>query len=267
MPERTSYAQGTPSWVDLSTPDLAASAAFYGELFGWTADGATEPAEDTGGYEIFMLRGKRVAGVMPSMDPNQPPAWSTYLAVDDADEIAAKVTDAGGQVVVEPMDVLQAGRMAFFVDPTGAFIGVWQAREHTGAELVNEPGAIGWNELVTRDAEAAKAFYTAVFGVETAPWGPEGGADYTVWKVDGEMVGGLLQMDDEHFPPEVPPHWALYIYVEDADAIAAKVSELGGAIRVAPFAVPGIGRIAVFADQHGAAFSIVEPAAPAPADE
>lgn len=259
MPERTSYAQGTPSWADLGSPDVEASTAFYGALFGWRSAAASENPEESGGYEIFTLRGKRVAGVMALMAPDQPPAWTTYIAVDDADDVAAKAADAGGQVVVAPMDVMAAGRMGGFIDPTGAFIGIWQAGEHTGAELVNEPGTMGWNELATPDTEAAKAFYAAVFGVEPVPFGPGGGRDYTVWNVDGQAVGGLIQMD-EKWPEGVQPHWMTYFYVEDADASAAQVEQLGGVVHVEPFDIPGVGRIAVVTDPQGAAFSIMAPA-------
>jgi uncharacterized protein len=121
MPE---YAPGTPSWVDLSSSDADASASFYEEVLGWSA---TEPgpAEETGGYRMFMQGDKTVAGLMPHMQEGQPTAWSTYISVTDADETAQKVKDAGGSVIVEPMDVMDIGRMAFFSDPTGAVFGVW----------------------------------------------------------------------------------------------------------------------------------------------
>jgi predicted enzyme related to lactoylglutathione lyase len=259
MPEHASYAQGTPSWVDLSSPDVEASVAFYGALFGWDSSAATQPPADSGGYQIFTLRGKRVAGAAPLMEPGQPIAWSTYIAVDDADEVAAKAVEAGGQVVVQPMDVMQAGRMAFVVDTSGAAVGIWQAREHIGAELVNEPGTVGWNELQTRDIAAAEAFYPAVFGVEAAPW-ENAGTQYTVWNVAGRPVGGLLEMDDK-WPPEVPAHWLTYFIVQDADATAAQAAALGGVIHLEPFDVPNIGRIAVLADPHGASFGIMAPTA------
>jgi predicted enzyme related to lactoylglutathione lyase len=262
MPQRTSYAQGTPSWVDLSSPDVGASTAFYGELFGWEG-AAAGPAEETGGYVIFTLRGSRVAGAGPLQDPRQPPAWSTYIAADDADEVAAKATEAGGHVVAGPMDVMQAGRMAILADPTGAVVGIWQAGENTGAELVNEPGSLGWNELTTREPDAAKAFYSAALGMQTGAWEGEGDRSYTVWQVDGQMVGGLLEMDD-NWPPDTPSHWAVYFIVADADATAAKATELGGTVRVPPFDAPGIGRITVLADPHGAGFGAMS--APPPAE-
>ena len=167
MSERTSYAPGTPCWVDVGTPDIEAAAAFYSGLFGWSVKEG-ENAEQTGDYRQAMLRGKPVAGVMPLMQEGQPPAWSTYISVEDADATAAKVREAGGQVLAEPMDVLDLGRMAVFIDTTDAAFGIWQPGSFVGAGVVNEADALVWNELNTRDPEAAKAFYGAVFG-----WGFE----------------------------------------------------------------------------------------------
>jgi predicted enzyme related to lactoylglutathione lyase len=157
------YAPGTPSWVELSSPDTDASAAFYRDLMGWST---TEPgpAEETGGYRMFQQDGQNVGGLMGHMQEGQPTAWATYVSVADADETADKVKAAGGNVIVEPMDVMDIGRMAVFADPTGAVFGVWQPRTFAGADLVNEPNSLCWNEVLTRDAEANKAFYPAVFG-------------------------------------------------------------------------------------------------------
>jgi len=162
MTETTQYAPGTPSWVDLGSPDLDASRAFYGKLFGWDAQVAPEP--EAGGYTMFLLDGKAVAGLGPLMHPDQPPAWTTYVSVGDADATVAKVRESGGAVVLEPMSVLRAGRMAIFTDPTGAFLSIWEPGEHGGAEVVNQPNSLSWNELATRDIATAKAFYQKVFG-------------------------------------------------------------------------------------------------------
>ena len=154
------YAPGTPSWVELSSPDADVAATFYGELMGWTA---TEPGpvEETGGYRMFQQGDKNIGGLMGHMRPGQPTVWSTYISVADADATADKVTAEGGTAVVTPMDVMDIGRMAFFSDPTGAVFGVWQPKTFGGADLVNEPNSLCWNEILTRDADAAKAFYTA----------------------------------------------------------------------------------------------------------
>ena len=256
MPERSSYAHGVPSWVDVASPDVDSSAAFYGDLFGWEHVPGENP-EETGGYGMFTKNGKLVAGIMALQNPEQPPVWSTYVNVDDADDVVAKAKEAGGQIAMGPIDVMDAGRMAFLIDTTGAFIGIWQAGKHRGAELVSEPGALGWNELATRDADAAKAFYPAVFGWEATAW--EGGeVPYTIWNVDGQGIGGMMAMG-EQYPPEVPSHWMTYFMVEDADDAAAKAQELGGTVPVAPFDIPGVGRISVLNDPHGTAFSVLAP--------
>jgi predicted enzyme related to lactoylglutathione lyase len=254
MSERTSYAPGTPCWIDLSTPDQDAAGDFYGGLFGWSVEEGENP-EATGGYREARLRGKAVGGVMRLMEAGQPPAWMTYMATDDVDATAARVGEAGGQVLAEPMDVLDFGRMAVFADPTGAVFGVWQAGTHFGAELVNEPGALSWNELNTRDIGAAKAFYGAVFG-----WGfedneVEGTGTYTSIKLGEDMIAGMLDMTGRA-PEAVPAHWQLYFAVEDCDATVAKAKELGGNLGFGPIDIPP-GRFAIVSDPHGAHFAVI----------
>jgi predicted enzyme related to lactoylglutathione lyase len=258
MPE---YAPGTPSWVDLSSPDTGAAAEFYGGLMGWSAT-VPGPAE-TGGYQMFQQDGKSVGGLMRVMGEGQPPAWATYISVADADETAAKVKASGGSVVVEPMDVMDIGRMAVFADPGGAVFGVWQPKAFKGAELVNVPGSLCWNEVLTRDAEAGKAFYSAVFGWAAGrPAFAGAPSTYTVWELDGKPVGGMMQMTDEHFPAEVPPHWGVCFAVADCDGTVAKARELGAAVTSEPMDMP-IGRFAGFTDPQGASFTVMQPAAAA----
>lgn len=251
MPE---YAPGTPSWTDLGSPDPDASAEFYGALFGWTA---TEPGpvEETGGYRMFQQDGANVSGVMALQSPDQPPAWSTYVSVADADATAAAVRDNGGNVVVEPMDVMDIGRMAFFADPAGAVFGVWQPKTFPGADLVNVPVSLTWNDLRTRDPEGAKAFYGAVFGWEPGP-GPEGSGEYWVWNLGGRGVAGMMAMGDA-FPPEVPPHWGVCFAVADTDATVARARELGAMVVAEPMDMT-IGRFAGLVDPQGAAFAIMQ---------
>lgn len=261
MPDVDTYAPGTPSWVDLGSPDIDASVAFYGGLFGWTATDA-EPVDETGGYRMFLLRDRFVAGIGPQQAPGMP-YWTTYIAVADADATAAKVADAGGAVVVPPMEVMTAGRMAVFADPEGTMFSIWQAGQHHGAQVVNEPGSLTWNELTCRQPDQAVAFYGAVFGwkandVDT------GGSPYTEWQLDGKPIGGMMVMAGPEWPgPDVlPSHWMVYFAVADTDATAARCTELGGQVPVPPTDIPP-GRFAVLNDPHGAHFSVITMAAPA----
>jgi uncharacterized protein len=251
------YPPGTPSWVELSSPDTDAAAAFYAELMGWAA---TEPGpvDQTGGYRMFQQGEQRVAGLMGHMQEGQPTVWSTYISVADADATAAKVAAAGGSVIVEPMDVMDIGRMAFFSDPTGAVFGIWQPKAFAGADLVNEPNSLCWNEVLTRDAEADRAFYPTVFGWGLGKPGFDGAPEsYVVWEVDGHAVGGMMQMNDEFFGAEIPPHWSVCFAVADTDAIVEKARALGATVTYGPMDMP-IGRFAGIVDPQGAAFSVMQ---------
>lgn len=246
------YSPGVPMWIDLGTSDMDAATSFYGGLFGWQFQSA---GPDAGGYGFFMLRGRMVAGVGPRMTEQQPVAWSTYIDTADADETTAKVRSADGTVLMEPMDVMGVGRMAFFMDPTGAAFGVWQPITHTGAELANEPGAFCWNELATRDIEAAKAFYKAVFDWEgtTNAFGP---TTYTEFKVGGDRTAAGMREMGKDDPPQVPAHWLVYFAVADTDAAAAKAGGAGGQVVVPPMDIEP-GRFAVISDPQGAAFGVI----------
>src|SRR4051794_38245060 len=221
------YPPGTPSWVDLSTPDVDAAVGFYCALFGWDA---TEPGpvEETGGYRMFTLNGASVAGVAPIMQEGQPTVWSTYIATDDADDLARRVEAAGGGVIAAPFDVMDAGRLAIFTDAAGgAVFGAWQPGVHRGAQVVNQVGALSWNELDTRDPEAAQRFYGEVFGWAATPLGPEGEAAYYSFALGGRTIGGMLPMGDL-FPPEVPANWVTYFGSEDLESTTTQVKRLGG---------------------------------------
>jgi uncharacterized protein len=254
MPERTSYEPGTPCWIDLATPDQDAAAEFYGGLFGWSVE-EDENAEETGGYRVAMVGDRAVGGVMRLMQEGQPPAWSSYVSVEDVDATVAKAQEAGGSVMVEPMDVLDYGRMAFLVDPTGAAIGLWQPGRNIGAGLVNEPGALSWNELETRDPEAAKAFYGAAFGWSFVDHEMEGMGTYTEWKLGDASIGGMADITGR-VPDEVPAHWMVYFAVADTDAAVEKIGAGGGEVRFGPVDIPA-GRFAMAADPWGAAFAVI----------
>lgn len=249
----TEYAPGTPIWVDVSSPDLDKSNAFYSGLFGWNAQQVPEP--EAGGYTMYFLDGKMVGAAGPVFSPDQHPAWATYVSTEDADATARAAQEAGGQVLVEPMDVMGQGRMAVLTDSTGAHISLWQPQMHRGAELVNAPGAFCWNELYTRDVPAARKFYQQVFGWDVEETDFEGGK-YTVFKVDDKMVAGGMDMSSL-LPESIPPHWLVYFTVTNTAEAVEKVKELGGKVIDGPKDTP-MGPFAVIADPVGAAFALIQ---------
>jgi predicted enzyme related to lactoylglutathione lyase len=272
MPERDGYMHGVPCWIDTSQLDPEAAVAFYGGLFGWEFEDAMPPGSP-GKYFIARIRGGDVAAVasQPEGGPSTA-AWNTYVWVDSADETASKVLDAGGRVVMEPSDVMDAGRMAVFADPEGAEFRVWQAKQHKGARVVNEPGSLNFNGLGTRDPEAAKSFYGAVFGWETLAldgaeaWTLPGYGDFLeqgdpdlrkrmadTGAPEGfvDVVGQLNPIADDQ--PDVRPHWSVTFAVDDADATADRARELGGQVVIPPFDAPWV-RMTVIADPQGATF-------------
>lgn len=255
MSERTNYAPGTPCWVDLGTPDIDAAAGFYAGLFGWQVPPA-ENIENTGGYRRATKNGADVAGMMPLMQEGQPPAWATYVGVEDADATAAAVKEAGGNVLAEPMDVMDLGRMAIFADPTGAVFGIWQPGTFPGAGIVNEPGALSWNELGTRDPDAAKAFYAAVFGWSFRDNDMGEMGTYTEWLRGEDSIGGMMDVSGR-MPDEIPAHWLVYFAVENTDAALEAVKSSGGGVSFGPIDIPA-GRFAMVTDPHGAAFAVIQ---------
>jgi predicted enzyme related to lactoylglutathione lyase len=248
--EMDAYEHGVPCWVDLGSPDIQKAADFYSALFGWECP---EGTEETGFYRVATLKGRPVAGLGPQQNPG-PPVWASYVAVDDTDATVAKATENGGTVIVPAMDVMTLGRMAYIADPQGAVIGMWQAMDFPGAGIVNEPGSWGWNELLTTDTEAAKAFYGAVFG-----WGERTNGEppmvYTEWQVGGRSVGGMMQKPPM-LPAEVPPYWGVYFTVTDTDATVERVASLGGSTMTGPMDIEP-GRMAVVADPDGAVFNVI----------
>jgi hypothetical protein len=275
MLERDGYLPGVPCWVDTSQPDPEGAVAFYRGLFGWEFEDAM-PAGSAAHYFLARLRGGDVAAV--GSNPENGPrtaVWNTYIWVDSADAAVAKVRDAGGRVVTEPFDVMDAGRMAVVTDPEGAAFCVWQAMRHKGARIVNEPGSLNFNSLNTRDAEGAKSFYGSVFGWDTLRVG--GGVE--MWRLAGygdflaqsdpelrqrqadsgaapegfaDVVATLNPIADDQ--PEASPHWSVTFAVDDADATARRAAELGGRVEVPPFDAPWV-RMTVITDPQGAMFT------------
>jgi uncharacterized protein len=277
--ERDGYPAGVPCWVDTGQPDPEAAVEFYGGLFGWEFEDRM-PADSPGRYFVAQLRGRDVAAVGSQPEQAPPtPGWNTYVWVDSADDATAKVKAAGGNALMEPFDVLDAGRMAVLTDPEGAVFCVWQAKEHKGAQLVNEPGTWNFSELNTRDPEGAKAFYGTVFGWEAETL-DSGEGQTTMWRLPGygdflerrdpdlrrrmaadgapegfeDAVAWLIPMTSDQYPDDVPPHWNVTFAVDDADAVADRAAKLGGQVRVPPFDAPFV-RMTVVSDPQGAAFT------------
>lgn len=200
-----------------------------------------------------------VAGIGVADADGPPPAWTTYLAVDDAGVIADRAAAAGATVMVPPMQVGSMGSMAVLVDPGGAVVGLWQSGDHTGVELYNEPGSLVWNEALVGDYQAGMDFYGTVFGYDFRPIGE--GMDYSTMELNGEPVGGvgaLAMMGNEG-----APRWQTYFAVASAAETCAKVVELGGAVISEPSAMGGFGTMAALTGPGGEVFLINEP----PTDE
>jgi predicted enzyme related to lactoylglutathione lyase len=250
------YDQGTPSWVELVTPDQDASRDFYAGLFGWDYD--DNDMGEMGHYYIARLDGSELGGVsgqMPGME-GHPAYWGVYLAVDDVDATTAKVEGAGGKVEAGPFDVGPAGRMSAIQDPTGVRVGLWQAGQTTGTQRANEPGTPTWNECVTSDIPAAAQFYATVLGMgsEAMPMGDLG--SYTLLtNVEGRQIGGTMDLGG--LPEGTPPHWNVYFNVDDVDSTVGRIAELGGSSVAPAFDVPGVGRMAMVADAQGATFWVM----------
>ncbi|MDQ4131039.1 MAG: VOC family protein [Actinomycetota bacterium] len=256
MGERARYEPGTFTWVDLSTSDAEGAKRFYGDLFGWEAEDM--PAGDGAIYSMCRLRARYVAGISEQGEPEtrrgMPPHWNNYVTVDDLEAATERARALGGNVLAEPFDVLDAGRMAVIQDPAGATFMLWQARRHIGAGLVNEPGCLTWNDLSTPDPDAAMDFYRGLFG-----WRAEAvdapGADYWVWYNGERTNGGMLRITERM--PGVPPNWMPYFAVDSVDEALGTV-ESGGGRRVAgPNEVP-YGRFVVATDPQGAHFAVYE---------
>jgi predicted enzyme related to lactoylglutathione lyase len=281
LPERDGYIPGVPCWVDASEPDPEAAVDFYRALFGWEFEDVMPPGSD-GRYlvarvrrSLFDGRGRDVAAVrsIPEAAPSTA-MWNTYVWVDSADDVASKVHQAGGAVVMEPFDVMDAGRMALFTDPEGATFWVLEARRHRGARLVNDPGSLNFNTLNTRDLEAAGSFYGSVFGWQTfsldsglAMFTLRGYGDWLEHQSPGlreemaaagaqagfeDVVASINPLADDQ--PDTPAHWSVTFAVADADATAAKADVLGGSVIVPPFDAPWV-RMTVIADPQGATFN------------
>ncbi len=255
----SSLAQGSLCWAELATTDAAGAKTFYSDLLDWQTH--DDPIPGGGVYTMIQLEGGNVGALYEQNEEMRaegvPPAWLAYVTVEDAAAAAARTKELGGTVIKDAFDIFDIGAMAVLQDPTGATFAVWQPKKHTGTDHVDgKPGSVCWNELASRDAEAARTFYGELFG-----WQPESRdmgevGKYTVFKNGEAEAAGLLQMTEEW--GELPSHWMVYFSVADCDAKADKAAELGGTVCVPPTDIPPVGRFAVINDPQGAVFSIIK---------
>jgi uncharacterized protein len=260
MADTDTHAPGTFCWPELSTTDQKAATAFYRDLFGWKVNDQPMGPGET--YSMFEIRGRAVSAAY-TMRPEQrqqgmPPHWGSYVAVKSADDTAKRAESLGGKVLAPAFDVMDAGRMAVLQDPTGAIFMVWQATKHVGARILNEPGALCWTELATRDTKTAEKFYTQLFGWTSKIGGENTPMEYTEFQNQGKPGVGMMQMPPQ-VPAQVPPYWMPYFQVTDCDASMNKAKQLGGHVAVAPMDIPNTGRFSVISDPQGAMFAIFTP--------
>jgi uncharacterized protein len=280
MLDRDGYPPGVPCWVDTRRARPDAAAAFYGGLFGWEF-GDVAPADAAGPYLVGRLEGRDVAAIGPGLDgADAAPSWRTYVRVESADDTAAAISQAGGTVLTEPVDMFDAARIATFADPSGAEFSVWQPYRLGGAQLVNSAGTWNWSDLSTGDREGAAAFYGSVFGWQAMTL-DLGGDEATMWRAPGygeflaardptirerhaddgippgfsDAIGWLTPMSSDQVADDVPPHWSITFAVDDTDATADTAARLGGTVVVAPYDA-GPARLAVLDDPKGARFTV-----------
>jgi hypothetical protein len=255
MPNIDKHPNGSFAWIELSTSDQNAAKQFYSSLFGWTSE--DNPMGPDSFYTMFQLEG-RLVGATYTMGAEEkgmgvPPHWNLYVEVASADETAAKASTLGGTVLAGPFDVYTYGRMAVIQDPTGAVLCIWHSLGHTGSGVAGQPGSFCWADLNTSDTEKAGAFYTGLFG-----WTLERGKDDYVHIKNGDAhIGGIPPASQ--MQPNTPPHWMIYLQVDDCDASTAKAKKLGASIYMGPMTIEHVGRMSVIADPQGAVTSLFQP--------
>lgn len=245
MPNVTSHEPGTFCWIELATSDTAAARSFYTQLFGWSVN--EFPMGDQGTYFIFQKNGRDAAAMYKQDQEGVPPNWMTYVAAADADASTEKAKSLGANVLAGPFDVYDFGRMTVLTDPQGAAFSVWQAKNHIGVQIKDEPGTLCWNEVHALDIAKAKSFYTSLFG-----WTAKESPEYTEFHIGEKAIGGMLS---SHTPGV--SFWMPYFAVDDCDASFEKAKSMGAQVYVEPKDIEHVGRFAVLADPQGAAFSII----------
>lgn len=256
MSEVTEYKPGTFCWPELVASDAGKAKEFYKSLFNWEIRDSPIGVDQV--YSMAYIRDKK-AGSIYQMLPEQSEHgmasyWASYVSVSNVEEAVERAKSLGASTFIEPMDVFDAGRMAAIQDPTWGIISLWQPLKHIGAEVVNEHGALCWNEYVTNDMKEAKEFYIELFG-----WAAQdmdyGGINYTVFLNSDRPAGGMMKIQEEW--GDMPPTWFVYFAVNDCDAAVEKAKSLGGEALNAPMDIDGVGRIAYLKDSQGALFAII----------
>jgi len=256
MAERTKYPPNTFCWPELLTTDSEGAKRFYAGLFGWEL--TDSPVGPDSVYTMAGVRGKNAAA-MYEMDAERkkqkhPPVWLSYVSVEDLDASVANAKELGAKMVVDAMDVMDIGRMAVLRDPQDGVVALWQPIQHIGAQIVDEPGTLCWNELHTHDVDGSGAFYTKLFDWSART--DKGKPPYTTFKNGARDAGGMIEIQEEW--GDVPTHWMVYFAVDDCDAALEKAKSLGGREIMPPMDVDNVGRFALLCDPQGAAFAIIK---------
>src|SRR5690242_13764738 len=261
MPHVDAHQPGTPCWLELSTTDTASARSFYGSLLGWSYF-ESPMGPDMPPYILARVQDRDVAALWTMAkelrEQGTPPFWLVYFAVANVDQLVPKVTALGGSVMMPPMDVPEAGRMAVCLDPNGGAFAIWQAGKHPGARLVNETGAMCWVELQAKEESKSEKFYTGLFGWKSEKMSMGGPIEYTTFKVGDIPVAGMLP-NPAGAADNVPQNWLGYLQVTECDGVTDKAKANKGQVFVSPQTIPGVGRFAVLADAQGAAFGILQP--------
>lgn len=262
MPVIEKHPAGNFCWMELATSNQAAAKDFYTKLFAWTANDIPMGPADT--YTMFQLDGLETAAAY-AMRPEQqaqgvPPNWMVYVAVESADEVAARAAQLGGELIAPPFDVFDVGRMAVIKDPTGAMFSIWEARKHIGSRVAGVSGTLCWADLNTPDPQRATEFYSQLFGwkLEAAEKDPSG---YLHIRNGEHFIGGIPPAT--HRNPEAPAHWLAYVLSSDCDATALAAKQMGAKFHLPPMTMEGVGRFAVVSDPQGAVFAIFQAMRPA----
>ncbi len=261
MTDTPQQTPGTFCWVDLATTDLEAAKGFYAAVLGWTAEAVPAPGGQGPAYTLFSHDAQVVSGAYPlAPEQGDHPFWMSYVCVADLEATLALAQALGAQVPCPAMDIMDEGRLAVIQDPSGAYLGLWQPRQHQGFALSNAPGAPSWHEMQTHDLAAAAAFYQGLFGWTLKPFAGYLDGAYQILMLEGREVGGMVPIAADWGP--APPNWSVYFGVRDCDATVGKTEWLGGKVLCPAMEVDGVGRFAHLQDPQGAVFAVIAQAKP-----